>query len=73
MYSKTISIAILAVVASGCASIVSGTSQSMFIETPQLTGASCKLTDSIEWRVVPAEHTRKCDCTEGQWPDEHHV
>ena len=51
MYSKTISIAILAVVASGCASIVSGTSQSMFIETPQLTGASCKLTDSKsgEW------------------------
>jgi hypothetical protein len=31
---------------SACATIVSGTQQSMFVDTPELEGASCKLTDS---------------------------
>jgi len=31
---------------SGCASIVSGTQQSLFIDTPEVEGATCQLTDS---------------------------
>ena len=31
---------------SGCASIVSGTSQSLFVDTPTVNGAKCQLTDS---------------------------
>jgi hypothetical protein len=30
----------------GCATIVSGTQQSMFVDTPEMTGAQCKLNDS---------------------------
>lgn len=31
---------------SGCASIVSGSQQSLFVDTPEIEGASCQLTDS---------------------------
>ena len=31
---------------SGCASIVSGTQQSLFVDTPMVDGATCKLNDS---------------------------
>lgn len=30
----------------GCATVVSGTSQTLFIETPSVTGAACRLADS---------------------------
>lgn len=30
----------------GCATIVSGTQQSLFVDTPEVEGAKCKLTDS---------------------------
>lgn len=38
---------------SGCATIVSGSQQSIFIETPHVNGAECKLTDSKNgsWRL----------------------
>ena len=51
MNLKVICVLVLGMLARRCASIVSGTSQSMFIETPKHTGASCKLTDSKsgEW------------------------
>ena len=37
----------------GCATIVSGSQQSIFIETPHANGADCKLTDSKNgnWRI----------------------
>ncbi|MBT3372701.1 MAG: hypothetical protein HOA08_22425 [Rhodospirillaceae bacterium] len=31
---------------SGCATVVSGTTQTVFVETPKVNGASCKLNDS---------------------------
>ena len=36
------------VLLSGCATITTSTNQSLFIDTPKVTGASCKLTDSKE-------------------------
>lgn len=38
--------AMLALSLSSCASIVSGTQQGMFVDTPDVVGASCKLHDS---------------------------
>tara|TARA_Y100000588_G_C13722633_1_gene697995 strand:+ start:168 stop:644 length:477 start_codon:yes stop_codon:yes gene_type:complete len=45
---KKLAATVIALLVSGCASVNTGTSQSMFIDTPKVTGASCKLTDSKE-------------------------
>jgi hypothetical protein len=44
---------IAAIALSGCATIVSGSQQSIFIETPHANGAECRLTDSKNgsWRL----------------------
>ncbi len=44
---------LLAVTLSGCATIVSGSQQSIFIETPHVQDAECRLTDSKSgsWRL----------------------
>lgn len=36
----------LAAILTGCATIVSGTQQNVFVDTPHVAGAECKLTDS---------------------------
>lgn len=46
MTQKLIAMILLSASLSACASIVSGTQQSVFIETPHVTDAECKLTDS---------------------------
>jgi len=43
---KTSSICAVAFMLTGCATIVSGTQQNMFIDTPHVNGAECKLNDS---------------------------
>jgi len=43
---KISSICATAILLSGCATIVSGTQQNVFVDTPHVTGAECKLTDS---------------------------
>lgn len=46
MKKSLIALAAVAVSLTGCATVVSGTSQSLFIDTPHVEGASCKLADS---------------------------
>lgn len=49
MLKKTLSLGVttaIITILSACSTIVSGTQQSMFIETPQVMGAECKLNDS---------------------------
>lgn len=48
-FSKTGSLAVLAVLA-GCSTITTGTTQSIFINTPKMTGAKCTLSDSAGGR-----------------------
>lgn len=43
---KVSSIIAAAVMLTGCATIVSGTQQNIFVDTPHVNGAECKLTDS---------------------------
>ena len=43
---KLAPIAFTALALSGCGTIVSGTQQSIFVDTPHVDGAECKLTDS---------------------------
>lgn len=43
---KLPSICALAFLLTGCATIVSGTQQNVFVDTPHVNGAECKLTDS---------------------------
>ena len=43
---KNLILAILSLALGACASITSGTQQAIFIDTPMLNGATCKLTDS---------------------------
>ncbi|MCX7631531.1 MAG: hypothetical protein N2038_14985 [Geminicoccaceae bacterium] len=38
--------ALASLLLAGCATVVSGTSQTVFVETPGVEGASCRLTDS---------------------------
>lgn len=38
--------AVSLILLTGCATVVSGTQQNVFIDTPHVSGASCKLTDS---------------------------
>ena len=45
-------VAVLGVVMSGCASIIKGTSQSIVITTPPVSGANCVLTrNGLRWSV----------------------
>lgn len=46
MSFKKYAVALVCVLMAGCATIVSGTQQSVFIDTPQVNGAECRLTDS---------------------------
>jgi hypothetical protein len=46
MNFKNTALLAAALILSSCASIVSGTQQSVFIDTPHVNGAECKLTDS---------------------------
>jgi len=43
---KLILIGIIGMLFSGCATITSGTTQSVFVDTPKIKGAECRLTDS---------------------------
>jgi hypothetical protein len=43
---KNLIVAILSLTLGACASITSGTQQAVFVDTPMLNGATCKLTDS---------------------------
>jgi hypothetical protein len=44
---KTIAVAVISALSlTACSTIVSGTQQSMFVDTPEMTGAQCKLSDS---------------------------
>jgi len=43
---KNLILAFLSLTLGACASITSGTQQAIFVETPLLNGAACKLTDS---------------------------
>lgn len=46
LMKKNFSIIVILLSLCGCSTIVSGTQQSVFIETPHANGAECKLTDS---------------------------
>ncbi len=51
---RILTVLIACVVLNACASVVSGTQQSVFVDTPMMDGATCKLTDSKNgtWYLV---------------------
>lgn len=59
---------IAALALTGCATITTGTEQAVYVDTPEMTGAKCKLTDSknASWNV--SESPASVTVTKGNGP-----